>query len=153
MFPTGSNVFVATNLRWSRQAWNLPSMDLTAFYGMQQRSSFLPYLSAYHPYDNFSMASYRSYFRFQHYFRSQLTLDPYSAFGYYDCLDAKNLYASLLGKYYTRDAVSAIASNCVRYFAFEYTECVWCLLPPCFPVSPASVSRCTASMSTAVKSL
>lgn len=98
MFPLGSNVSIATNLNWNRQDWNSPSIDLTAFYGMQ-RNSFLPYLSTYHPYNNFSIASYQSYFRFQHYFRSQLTADPYSTFNYYKCLDAKNLYATLFGKH------------------------------------------------------
>lgn len=99
MFPLGSNISIATNFDWNRQDWNSPSMDLTAFYRMQ-RSSFLPYLSAYHPYNNFSIASYQSCFRFQHYFRSQLTADPYSTFNYYKCLNAKNLYESLFGKHY-----------------------------------------------------
>lgn len=99
MNPTGSNVSIVTNLHWDREDWrNSSSMDLTALYGMQQQS-FLPYLSAYHPYNNFPMAYYQSYFRFQNYFASQLTLDPYF-FNYYECLDTKNLYASLFGKHY-----------------------------------------------------
>lgn len=102
MFPVGSNVSIATDLCWNREDWSMSGMDLTALYEIQQRS-FLPYLSAYHPYSNFPMASsYQSYFRFRHYFRSQLTIDPHSAFNYYECLDAKNLYASLFfGKYRT----------------------------------------------------
>lgn len=119
MFPTRSNVFVATNLQWNRRDWNSPSMDLTAFYaGMQQRSDILPYRLPYHPYDNFSMATYQSYFRYQHYFRSQLTLSPYSALNYCNCLDAKNLYASctLFGKHCSECALRYEHCTHLRYF-------------------------------------
>jgi len=99
MFPLGSNVSVATNLHWNRQDGNSPMIvDLTALYRMQ-RGSFLPYLSTYHPYNNFSLASYPNYFHFRHYFRTQHMIDPYSTFDYYKCLDVKNLHASLFGKY------------------------------------------------------
>lgn len=114
MFPLGSNVSIATNLDWNRQDWNSPSMDLTTFYGMQ-RNSFLPYLSAYNPYNNFSIASYQSYFRFEHYFRSQLSADPYSTFNYYKCLDAKNLYSSLFGKHYI---------YYIKYYIYLFKSCV-----------------------------
>lgn len=100
MFPMSSNVFIATNLHWNPQNqnpqdWNPPNMDLTAFYRMQQRSSFLPNLSLHQPYNNFLMASdQRDYFG---HFTSQL--NSYPIFNYYMCLDAKNLYASLFGKH------------------------------------------------------
>lgn len=102
-------------------------MDLTALYGMQQ-PSFLPYLSAYHPYNNFPIASYQSYFRFRNYYlTSQFTVDPYFAFNYYECLDAKDLYASLFGKHchllsralyaYGRDSPrSRLHAECVIVF-------------------------------------
>lgn len=101
MFPLRSNVSIATNLHWNpqdqtRQDWNPSNMDLTAFYRMQQRNNFLPYLSAYQPYHNFLMASDRRYFGN---FTSQL--NPYPIFNYYMYLDAKNLYASLFGKHCT----------------------------------------------------
>lgn len=99
MFPLGSNVSVATDLHWNRQDGNSPMIvDLTALYRMQ-RNNFLPYLSTYHPYNNFSLASYPNYFHFRHYFRTQHMIDPYFAFDYYKCLDVKNLHASLFGKH------------------------------------------------------
>lgn len=97
MFPTGSNVSIFTNF-CGCEGWRNEPMDLTALYGMQQ-PSFLPYLYAYHPYNNFPMSSYQSYFCFGRNFTSQFTLDPYFAFNYYECLDAKDLYASLFGKH------------------------------------------------------
>lgn len=100
MFPLTSNVFIATNLHWTPENqnpenWNPPNMDLAAFYGMHQGSSFLPYLSLYQPYNNFLMASDQSYFE---HFTSQL--NSYPTFHYYMCLEAKNLYTSFFGKQY-----------------------------------------------------
>jgi len=98
-------------------------MDLAAFYGMQQGSNFLPYLSLYQPYNNFSMASDQNYFG---HFTSQLNSCP--TFDYYMCLDAKNLYASLFGKQCTYFLERCLLE---RYYA-TFTNNIECLLVSCF---------------------
>lgn len=131
MFPLRSNVFVATNLHWNpqdrnSQDWNQRNMDLTAFYRMHQRNSLLPYLPLYQPYNNFLMASDRSYFE-----HITSRLNSYPIFNYYMCLDAKNLYASLFGKHHTY-----LLKHCT-YFYERYcavlTNNIKCFLmfPPC----------------------
>ncbi|KAL0112266.1 hypothetical protein PUN28_011961 [Cardiocondyla obscurior] len=87
MFPLRSNVFITKNLQRDPRDWN-PSMDLSAFYRMQQESNFLPYLSMYRPYNNLLMD--QNYFG--HFTSHGLN---YPTFDYYMCLDSKNLYASL----------------------------------------------------------
>lgn len=119
MFPLGSNISVATNLHWNRQDGSSPMIvDLTALYRMQ-RNNFLPYLSTYHPYNNFSLASYPNYFHFRHCFRTHHMIDPYSTFDYYKCLDVKYLHASLFGKYsiyYSKFITQHFVFICKLYF-------------------------------------
>jgi len=128
MFPLRSNIFIATNLHWTSQEqnpqnWNLPNMDLTAFYRMQQESSFLPYLSLYQPYNNFLMVSDQSYFG---HFTSQLN----PTFNYYMCLDAKNLYASLFGKQCTFFLIEhrIYLSNVALYLLITQSVCSYSLI-------------------------